>query len=72
MNRLAIKHRLLDRGMTLAALACQIGVPYDRLVKVVNGYRQPRRSEVKRIAKALAMDPAELEGPVHEGALLGG
>lgn len=63
MNRLVIKHRLLDKGMTLAALACRIGVPYDRLVKIVNGYRRPRPEELRRISAALDMKLADLVQP---------
>lgn len=62
MNRVALKHRLLDRGMTMATLAGRIGVSYDRLVKVVNGYRQPRPEEVRAIASVLSMRPEELQG----------
>ena len=61
MNRLAIKHRSLDKDLTLAQLASQIGVPYDRLVKVVNGNRQPRPEEIDRIASVLAIPPEELQ-----------
>ena len=68
MNRVALKHRLLDRGMTMAVLANRIGTSYDRLVKVVNGYREPRREEIERIAAVLAMKPEELqlEAPDHD------
>ncbi len=61
MNRLLVKHRLLDRGMTLVNLAAQIGVPYDRLVKIINGYRGPRPEEVRAIASVLSMRPEELQ-----------
>jgi len=53
MDRLAVKHRLLDRGMTLLQLAGATGLTYDRLVKVVNGYRAPRADELRVIATAL-------------------
>ena len=63
MDRLAVKHRLLDKGMTLAQLASVTGVPYDRLVKIVNGYREPRPEEVQRIASVLSITPDELMMP---------
>lgn len=53
MDRLAVKHRLLDRGLTLAEVARQAGIPYDRLVRLVNGYREARQEELERIAQVL-------------------
>ena len=60
MTRRAIKHRLLDLGMTLADVAHRTGLSYDRLIKIVNAYREPRPEEIDRIASVLAMSPEEL------------
>ena len=67
MDRLALKHCLLDRGLTLVSLANQIGVSYDRIIKITNGYREPRPEEVRAIATVLSMRPEELqlEAPDH-------
>ena len=60
-DRLRIKHRLLDRGMSLVELARLSGLPYDRLVRVVNGYRPPRQHEIKSIAAALGLPEPAIE-----------
>ena len=65
MNRIAIKHRLLDRGMTLAKLAARIEMPYDRLIRLVNGYRQPKPEEIDRIAAILVMPAEQLRNDTH-------
>jgi hypothetical protein len=39
--------------MTLFELAVKCGLPYDRAVKIVGGYRQPTPREVEAIAAAL-------------------
>lgn len=64
MNRLAIKHALLDHGMTLVVLARTAGLSYDRIVRIVNGYRRPRPEEVRAIADALGMKACELGADV--------
>ena len=66
MGRLALKHCLLDRGLTLVSLANQIGVSYDRIIKITNGYRQPRVEEVRAIASVLSIGP-EVLGLESEG-----
>lgn len=53
MDRLTIKRLLLDRDLTLFDLARNCGIPYDRAVKIVGGYRQPTPLEVETIAAAL-------------------
>ena len=57
MDRLLIKHRLLDRDLSLASLARQTGMTYDRLVRVVNGNRQATTEEVEAIANVLGLSP---------------
>ena len=60
MDRLLIKHRLLDKGMNLVELSRLTGLAYDRLVRVVNGYRSPRPEEIAAIAEALDLAAATL------------
>ena len=66
MDRLLIKHILLDRGMTLAELSRTTSIPYDRLVKITNGYRTPRRPEIDAIADVLELSPHELGNDTAE------
>jgi transcriptional regulator with XRE-family HTH domain len=58
MDRLAVKHLLLNRGMTLFDLAVACGIRYDRIVKIVNGYRAPRPEEIDLISRTLSV-PSE-------------
>ena len=60
MDRLAVKHLLLNRGMTLFDLAVACGITYDRVVKIVNGYRAPRLEEIDRISRTLSVPPAQV------------
>jgi transcriptional regulator with XRE-family HTH domain len=60
VDRLAIKHFLLDQEMTLVRLAARAGMSYDRLIKVVNGYRPPTPSEIAAIADALDVPTAAI------------
>ena len=53
MNRLLIKRRLLETDQHLIDLSRSTGVPYDRLVRIVNGYRLPKTDEIELIARAL-------------------
>jgi len=58
MDRLAVKHLLLNRGMTLFDLAVASGIRYDRIVKIVNGYRAPHPEEIDLISRTLSV-PSE-------------
>jgi transcriptional regulator with XRE-family HTH domain len=60
MDRLKIKHLLLDQGVTLVRLAARAGIPYDRAVKVVNGYRPPTPAELAAMANALGVPVAAI------------
>lgn len=53
MNRALIKHRLVDHQLYLIDLARKTEIPYDRLVRIVNGYRKARTEELEAIAAAL-------------------
>ena len=61
MDRLLIKHRLLDKGMTLADLSRAAGIPYDRLVKILCGYRKARTEELAALASVLQVPVQVLE-----------
>jgi hypothetical protein len=53
MDTTLVRHRLLDRGESIVGLSRRIGIPYDRLIRILNGYRVPRRDESERIETAL-------------------
>ena len=57
------RQRTVAAGESAAA-----GLTYDRLIKVVNGYRDPRPDEVRRIAVALSVPAEEVhQTEVHDG-----
>ena len=62
MNVQAIRIQLIRRDLKLKDLAGLSGIDYDRLQKVLHGYRQPRLEEVRAIASVLSMRPEELQG----------
>ena len=60
MNATLIKHRLIDLNLTLLDLAKRSGMAYDRVVKVVNGYRPPRPEEIDALGSILGVEASEL------------
>jgi transcriptional regulator with XRE-family HTH domain len=43
--RLEVKNRLMERGMTVKDLAQETGISYDRLIHILNGFREAREQE---------------------------
>ena len=72
MDRIVVKRRLLDMGLTLAELSHQTSIPYDRLIKILGRYRRARPEEVTAIASVLELPvrllAAERQNPSSEGA----
>ena len=62
MDRLRLKHRLIDESLTLVELARKTSIAYDRLVRIVNGYRTARDEEIEAIARVLGLSPSALVG----------
>ena len=62
MDRLQVRHVLLDKGMTLRELAITSGMAYDRLIRVVNGYRPAKDEELEAIADALDLPAESIRG----------
>ena len=60
MNVQAIRIQLIRMDLKLKDLAVLTGIDYDRLQKVLHGYRQPRPEEVRAIASVLSMAPEGL------------
>ena len=53
MDKALIQHTLIDHQMTLLDLSRRAAIPYDRLIKLVNGHRLPRGEEVHELATVL-------------------
>ena len=62
MNTQAIRIRLIEKDMQLIDLARLSGVGYDRLQKVLHGYRSPRPEEMTSIARVLDLPIATVTG----------
>ncbi len=58
MNRLRELRR--RRVLTLRELEEESGVSYNTIWRLENGYRQARPSTIRKLARALGVDPAEL------------
>ena len=60
MNRLTVKHVLLDRGLSLVDLAREADLAYDRVIRIVNGYRPAKDEEIDAIAQILGLPRSDL------------
>ena len=58
MNKLRELRRL--RVLTLRELEEESGVSYNTIWRLENGHRQARPSTIRKLAAALAVEPAEL------------
>jgi transcriptional regulator with XRE-family HTH domain len=61
MDERVIRIRLIETGLQLKDLSKLTGIDYDRIVKLVNGYRRPRPGEVHAIASALGIPESSLQ-----------
>ena len=59
----AIRIQLIRRGLHLTDVARGTGIAYDRLVKVMNGYRQARPEEITALAEVLGLPEAAIAAP---------
>lgn len=60
MNAQLVRIRLIEMGLLQKDLARQAGIDYDRLQKVLHGYRRPRPLEIRAIALILSLPEADL------------
>ena len=60
MNGLLVRHKLIDRNWGLVDLARKTKITYDRLVRILNGYRPARDEEIEAIARALRVSRSDL------------
>jgi len=62
MNLETIRIQLIRKGLRLKDISRVTGIDYDRLQKVVNGYRTPKPHEIIAIARVLELPVAEITG----------
>ncbi len=68
MDRKRLRVILAEQEKRLVDLHRNTGISYNRLVRLANGYSEPRDAEVALIASALGIQAAELMRPVdHVG-----
>lgn len=70
MDIRAVRIHLLQKGYRLKDIARLTGISYDRVVKLLNAYRQARPEEIKAIARALGIPESSIAtgdaGPRHD------
>lgn len=62
MNTEAIRIQLVRLHRRVKDLSVQTGIDYDRLQKVLHGYRRARPEEIKAIASALGLRESAISG----------
>ena len=60
LNRKVIRIQLIRKELRLKDLAVKAGIEYDRLVKVMDGYRPARPEEVRAISGALELNESDV------------
>jgi hypothetical protein len=60
MNTQAVRIGLIRRGFLLKDLSAKTSIDYDRLQKVLHGYRRARPDEISAIARALDLSESEV------------
>ena len=60
MNRKRLRIALVEKDKRLIDLHRATGISYNRIVRLANGYSQPRDAEVALIAEALGIQATEL------------
>jgi predicted transcriptional regulator len=65
MNEKAVRIRLIELGLQLKDLSRLTKIDYDRLQKVIHGYRPVRPDELRAIATALGLEESESPAGVH-------
>lgn len=63
MNRKRLRISLIQQGMKLVDLHRSTGIPYNRIVRIANGYSTPRAEELCVIAEALHVPVTKLSEP---------
>ncbi len=66
MDRKRLRLALIERDKRLVDLHRSTGIPYNRLVRLANGYYEPSDAEVALIASALGVRPEDLLLPAEQ------
>ena len=66
MNATRVRLALVEQGRRLVDLHRETGIPYNRLIRITNGYFEARREEIRSIATALGLDESELLDPAED------
>ncbi len=66
MDRKRLRVVLIEQDKRLVDLHRATGIPYNRLVRLVNGYYEPSDAEVVLIASALGTRPEDLLLPAEQ------
>ncbi len=62
MDRKRLRVILVEQEKRLVDLHRATGISYNRLIRVVNGYSEPREEELQTIASALHISLLALKG----------
>ncbi len=62
VNGKVIRIQMIQSDLHFKDLAQSTAISYDRLMKVINGYRTPKPGEVKAIAAALGLSESTVAG----------
>lgn len=60
LSGMAVKILLIERGWMMKELSAEAGIDYERLVKIVGGYRSVRREELQQLAEVLGCNQSRL------------
>lgn len=60
LNVLAIKHIMLDKGMSKKKLAEESGITYQRICSYLTGYCKPNLNTLEKIINALGVNPVDI------------
>lgn len=60
LNTIEIKVMLVKRDMQLKELSRRTGIDYDRIQKILHGYRSVRDDELNKLAEVLAVNHSRL------------
>jgi transcriptional regulator with XRE-family HTH domain len=67
LPNIKLKTELLKRGVTQRAVGFVLGIPEEKLSKIVRGYLRPTLSESRAIIDFLGLPEAELFTEIREG-----
>ena len=60
MNVKFVKLHMVERDIKAIDLSRQLNIPYDRLIRVLGGFRKTTRAEAQAIADALGLSVEQM------------